>query len=326
MRGLPKLEPYVPVYQDKHINAYAYITPHAIAGKDVNSELDNNGNFVISRDNTLFFFDPACVAIYGRTQQLMMFYIERFTKAIRHGCTEGQALNHKKIKFTVSEVAREFNLSSKQARRLIISSSTAMQMMVIQWEDNLRGKKILHSSNIIQGFDYYRPDKENDLKHGEVTVTLADGFATILPQLYIMWYPRSIRKISLRRYPSANAFALKLASVYNMNFSKDNRGTVSVPTLLSVTQEIPNYEKLQDGAGQLQKRIINPFVRTLDALVDNGVLSGWQLVYDGNVVPQEEYKGLRYTKFSECNVVYEMANFPKEKRLAQRNDLLEKRT
>lgn len=314
MRGLPKLEPYVPVYQDKHINAYAYITPHAIAGEDIDAKLDEDGYYGISYDNTLFFFNPAYIAISGRTQQLMMYYIEKFVKAIRHNYSDENLLKHKKIMFQISEVAKEFDLTPKQARNLIIRSSTAMQMMVIQWEDTLRGKKIFHSSNIIQGFDYYRTDRENDLKRGEVAVTLADRFATLLPKLFFMWYPCNLRRIPLRHYPSANGFGVRLAVTFNMNREKSNRGRISVPELLLSTQEIPSYDKLQDGARQLQKRIVAPFVRNMDILVQYGVISGWYLELDGKALGREELKTIRYKAFKNCMVVYEMKDYPKDKR------------
>lgn len=319
MKELPTLEPYVPVYQNNHINAFAYLTPQLMKGKDIYSKLDDDGYYEIRYNDTQFFFRPSYIAVTGRTQQLMMFYIEKFTRSIRHGCSDEEALAHKKIRFQVSEVAKEFNLTTKQARKMIIKSSTAMQLMIIQWEDNLRGKIEQHSSNILQGFVYYKPNRCVSLKRGEVTVTLADDFATLLPKLYIMWYPRNLRRIPLRRYPSANAFAVKLSVTYNMNFGKESCGKLAVPALLLSTQDIPSYDKLQDklehGTRQLQKRIITPFVRTLDVLVEYGVLSDWHMEFDGEVLAREALKGIRYKMFRECKVVYGMMDYPEEKRM-----------
>lgn len=309
--------PFVPVYQNHHLNSWAYITSRSLVDVEIAKKIDKKtGLIILNRNNTYFYFNPAHIDIDGRGQQLLMLYIEKFTKSVRHGASKDEILRNKTIRFSVSEIAKEFGVTVKQARKMVIKASFAMQLMAIVWYDDMVNRKGLHSTNILQGFDYYEDDGPNpaSLKRGEMQVVLADKFALKLPELYIMWYPTSIRKIPLRQYTSANAFAMLLSEHYNFKYGTSESNRIRVPLLLEATRDIPKYEKVSAGAGQFHKRIVAPFVKNLDVLVEKGFLKEWHLEKDGEACPREDYKKLRHAFFVDCFVHFEILDFPVEKK------------
>lgn len=313
IRPIPNM--FVPVYQNRNLNSLAYITSKTFAGINTQEYINDDGLIHIEKNHTKFYFNPSYIAVSDRTQQLLMFYIERFTSDVPHGATKEVALEYKIIKFTVAELAREFNLTPKQARTMAIECSLSLQSMVVQWEDKRNGKKMFHSTNILQGFDYYEKDVINpSVKRGEMQVTFADRFAEILPNLYIMWYPTVLRKISPRLYSSANAFGIQISEHFNFRFGTKDENRIKVSLLLDATKDIPMYEKVLNGAGQFGKRIFEPFKRNMDALVRVGFLKEWDLEYETEIIPRDLYKGMRYKKFYACVVNFEINNFPREKK------------
>ena len=101
---------------------------------------------------------------------------------------------------------------------------------------------------------------------------------------------------------------------------------VSVQSLLDSTQDIPAYETIMAGAGQVYKRMINPFLRDMNILLSTNILTDWQLSYKGKIIPREEYVTLTYAVFSDCYVVFVMPENPqmKKMRLAQIKEIPEK--
>ena len=51
-----------------------------------------------------------------------------------------------------------------------------------------------------------------------------------------------------------------------MNLGKLNENVISVKTLIDACPNFPTYEDVMGGAGQISKRIINPFERDMDSL------------------------------------------------------------
>ena len=107
-------------------------------------------------------------------------------------------------------------------------------------------------------------------------VTFADKFAEILPNLYIMWYPTVLRKISPKLYSSANAFGIQISEHFNFRFGTKDENRIKVSLLLDATKDIPEYET--------------------------------------EIIPRDLYKGMRYKKFYACVVNFEINNFPREKK------------
>ena len=314
VKPIPNL--FVPVYQNRNLNSLAYITSKTFAGINKQEYINSNGLIPIEKNYTKFYFNPAYIAVSYRTQQLLMFYIEKFTHDVPHGATKEVALEYKIIKFTVDELAREFNLTPKQARTMAIKCSLSLQSMVVKWEDKRNGKNMLHTTNILQGFDYYEKDVINpSVKRGEMKVTFADKFAEILPNLYIMWYPTVLRKISPKLYSSANAFGIQISEHFNFRFGTKDENRIKVSLLLDATKDIPEYETVhKNRAVQFGKRIFEPFKRNMDALVRVGFLKEWDLEYETEIIPRDLYKGMRYKKFYACIVNFEINNFPREKK------------
>ena len=306
---------YALVYQDENINRFNYITPNALANMDIDQKLDEDGKLELHRNGTVFIFDPCHISVQGRTQQLLLYYIEQFAKVVFPNSSTEEIMQHKTIEMNISDIASDFGLSTKQMRRIVMESSIALQTMIIGWNYNGSDIQGMKTTNILQGVDYAERIGGNDVKRGRIRVTFADVFAKMLPRLFLMWYPKNLRKISQHKNPSSNAFGVKIASYYNLNAMRQKKvDCISVTSLLSVTYEIPKWSDLQKDGSQAFRRIIVPFVRDMDALVQHHVLESWFLIYNGERVQVSDYNTLGYSKFEKCMVHFRFYRHPNDKR------------
>ena len=314
--------PYVAVYQNEHINELGFLSPNSFKGgeKEIKENIDKEtGKFVLRNDSTCIYFDPSNINTKIRIQQILMYYIEQFAKKVFKGAPKEVALENKTLKLNIADVAAEFNITTVQARAIVIEASLALMSMCIGWSEKTEKREIFCVYNLLQDFQYngYNTESE-DFKRGEFEVVFGDKFATNLPKLYILWYPRNVRKISVKDHPNSNSFALKIALEHKMHPGRP----INTLTLLNRTKEIPSIETVMSGARQVYKRIIFPFIRDMDALVEANVLTDWKLFYDGEEVPRTEYRKLRYDDFCKCNVFFSMPPNPNLKKNKEQEDLL----
>lgn len=311
MKSIRKNTDYAPVYQNNALNEFSYLTDGIFRKKCAKDFYDSNGNIKISRDDVIFIFDSIYCQLNGRTQQFLFLLIERFTQRVPANASDLMILKNLSITMTFSEIAEEFSLSFNGAKKLAMTSATTLQFTTINahWSDDR--KEIARSINVLQSVRY---EIDKLTKRGQITVTFSNDFARALTGMPIMWYPRALRRVSLKRFPSANGFAMRMAVMANMNYGKTNFGRVNVETLLNSTSSIPAYDELKKRQMQVHQRIISPVFCTLDALVDCKVLSKWQLEYKGDVVPKDKYSRIRYEMFKECVVSYEMFHYPEKNR------------
>ena len=306
---------YAPVYNNNAMIDLFGITPglyKEVLKEDASTVKTRNNKHTLTRRSVTLVFNPAQLPIEERVKQLLVYWIELFTKAVPVKANDSIINANKSIVFKFSDIAKEFGVSYRQAKVMSIEAAEALQGTIIKWEEN----DCLLSFNILQ--DYMTRKSNRDIERGCMCITFADKFAHALPQMSILWFPREVRKISVRHFPNAGIFAMLLSAHYNRNFKKigkDGICSISVKTLLDSTSEIPKYEKVMQTNRMVFKRIIAPFIRDMNVLVDNKTLEHWNLAYKKDYIDKSTYSDLKYNVFIDCIVHFKFAYYPVDKQV-----------
>ena len=98
---------------------------------------------------------------------------------------------------------------------------------------------------------------------GVITIRFDKDFFKLYRSYPVMAYHEELLKIKLKTNPYSLGLGRRILEHKNMNIGKSNENIMSVATLLDAIPDMPRYEELGD-AGQLRKRIIDPFERDMN--------------------------------------------------------------
>ncbi len=302
---------YAPLYHNPGIDEFSYVTKGFFRNKSMDKCINSEGLYEIKRSKTTLTFNPLAFYLSGRPQQFFTFLIERFTAKVLIGASDKQIRENRMMTFDFAEIAQEFNLTVQQAKSLAVQSASMLKGTTITtyWRKNT----VFLPISILQDYSV-----ENDKlsRRGKITSILSEQLAHQITRkgIAIMQYPKNLRKIPINHHPYANALGYKLAVMYNDTFGKKNHGRVKMDTLFKVSC-LPSRQLIDQEALQIKKRIITPFVRDMNILVDYGILENWDLEYLGNIISGNDYSLEKYKYFFNSIVVYQMAGFPDNRRL-----------
>ena len=148
-------------------------------------------------------------------------------------------------------------------------------------------------------------------KYYQVKRTFLDGYmkyinptteelAEYLVNSYVMQYPLSLLKTDSR---NANLYPLgrKMALHYGMdnNFIKGTYNTLGVDTALQYCPLIPSCEKVEESDRQFNRRIYEPFEKTLRDLGFN-----YEFLLNGVVKNSDDIHGMSCTQYLKMSVSF----------------------
>lgn len=169
-------------------------------------------------------------------------------------------------------------------------------------------------------FTNIRLCSKQEIKNGIITFRMGQDFYEMARKWSIMPYPETAFKLNLKHNPHGQNIAITLSRHKYANKGKHNETLISVNTLLAACPGIPRYEDIAQ-AGQLTKRIIEPFERDMDALLEVGALSSWEYCHSkGQPLTDDELsQGWTYDLFSSLLIHFDMDGYPDQtKRLDSR--------
>ena len=157
-----------------------------------------------------------------------------------------------------------------------------------------------------------KPDGEiRDYAHFHIALS----FARYLVHSQIMAYPLPI----LLTAKNKNIYYIgkKLAEHYNINQFKAKRKTdknyISISALLEYTPEIPTFEEEQSRGRHYRQKCIEPLEKTLDALMELGVVSKWHFT-NAKKKPLSEDDLTKYSvsfdEWKERLLYFELKDYP----------------
>lgn len=140
-----------------------------------------------------------------------------------------------------------------------------------------------------------------------ITLVFTPEFINYYRSLPCMYVPKEIFSIDTRKNKNSLSMLWHFANLKNMNKNKSNNGIVSVTNMLNHCSCIPNYDAIKEK-GQIKQRIIEPFIRDLEALKS----VKWEFVDpNNNVVDKNDIKS--FVQFADLKIRYDFVNVESEK-------------
>lgn len=183
----------------------------------------------------------------------------------------------------------------KEARKQVKDDIAALDKLRIEYRERRKGKQGDFLNISLSG-------GTNGIVNSIILFRFNPDFFNILMSYPIMLYPKEALAINPKHNPHSYYFLRRISEHKNMNYQKQNEDIISVKTLIEASPELPKYDELGE-AGQVHKRIIDPFERDMDAIH----CLKWN--YCGkNETPIEP--PATYAEFERANVKITWINYP----------------
>lgn len=150
--------------------------------------------------------------------------------------------------------------------------------------------------------DFYdmRICEAKGIRNGIISFSFGESFFNLLKGYPVMPYPPQLWRLSSKYNPNSFYFLRKISEHKNMNVGKKNEDTIAVKTLLSASPFMQSYDEVMSGDRALNRRIMEPFERDMDALAETLT---WEYCHtNGLPLTDEDTSGMDYNIFSGLNV------------------------
>ena len=159
-----------------------------------------------------------------------------------------------------------------------------------------------------QDFHDIRIIDSKGIRKGIINVSFGTSFYNILLGYPIMPYPAQLWTLNGKRNPNSFYLLRKIAEHKNMNVGKKNEDTIAVKTLLAVAPNLPSYEEVMETDRAVNRKIIEPFERDMDALEDTLT---WTYCHSNNSpLTDEELASLSYETFKSLLIKIDWKQYP----------------
>lgn len=173
-----------------------------------------------------------------------------------------------------------------------------------------------------QDFHDVRIIDSKGIRKGIINVSFGTTFYNILLGYPIMPYPAQLWTLNSKRNPNSFYLLRKIAEHKNMNVGKKNEDIIAVKTLLAVAPNLPSYDEVMNTDRALNRRIIEPFERDMDALEDTLT---WTYCHSNNTpLTDEELHSMSYDTFISLLIKTDWKQYPNQTaRLERKAERLE---
>ena len=233
------------------------------------------------------------------------------------------------IKITVKEFAKKCNIPERFARDYLNEAGKALYEMSVRCEVDepeqpiKRGRK-KNNSEQTKKYKLHRvvaaiTEDQNGYSviNGVLELTFDIDFAKYLSQ-HSRALPRheNIFRINSNNNRHSYYIANKLQEHYFMNIGKANANRISVRCLKEELPDLPTYDEVMnaDGDRHIEKRIIRPFERDMNALVDEyDILETWHYcTKNGEMLTDEQLQNYDYSDWNEWLIEFYLKEYPQQ--------------
>ena len=145
-------------------------------------------------------------------------------------------------------------------------------------------------------------------RNGDIVFTFGTTYYKTLKSYPVMPYSLQALKADNKRNPNTYYLSRKIDELKNMNIGKKNEDIISVRTLLSAAPYLPSYDAVMASDRAVNRRIIEPFERDMDALSDTRV---WTYCHsNGAPLTDEETETMSYDIFKDLLVKIDWKQYP----------------
>lgn len=210
------------------------------------------------------------------------------------------------VTFTVAEYMRMRGLKDrKSAVEDLISDLDIIRAIPSKLEKTVR-----KDGKTDPGYDWASAFDAASVKNGVVTISFSPNFFRYLASCNRMAGHRDLLKIDVKRHPNSFYLGAKMLYHKNLNRGKKSECILSVKSLLESAIYIPSYDEVMAGNRNVTKRIIDPFIRDMEAL--EGIFN-WEFCHSkGAPLTEEELSIDSYALFSSLMVKFDTVDeYPK---------------
>lgn len=274
--GKKLLQDYIQIIQNKVTNTLTTLNKKSF------KEVDEDGIGKIEKDGIVVFLqDIEKVRLDAITWKVLYFLSEKVNDNFnKYGVDDLD--NVRTINLNVKEYAELCGINSlPTARNQLIESVQAISRIRLSFMEPIYNEKtygikeyINHDIALV-GDVVTLLDRKQVLKDLKAFKFSTDFIKYMLRKKYILNIPKSLFSINTKLNPNSLYLASKLLEYANINKIKENESfIIGVRSLVLSTPELKKYEDIKKK-GQIFQRIIEPFKRDMDELVEKGILESW---------------------------------------------------
>lgn len=224
--------------------------------KSTQTDIDNN-YIIVNRDNTF----KLKLAHRKRLKALnRMFIIRMLSHLTQMGINN---YSNQPLMFELKDYAKCRGIVLNKARENIKDDINALYDMSIELvRTNKNGKE---QSKI----EFRILEAKAHIKMNKIYLFFTDKFLQFYKSIKtIMPLPIELFGVPVKENPNTFDLFMKLLLHYNTNQNKDNKNKniLNVKTLLEYCPAIPKYDDNMKKTGGIRVRIINPFIRDMNAI------------------------------------------------------------
>ena len=150
-------------------------------------------------------------------------------------------------------------------------------------------------------------DESHFTKGGALVFEFGRNYFNLLQSYPKMPVSDLLWQLDIKRNPNSFFMYYKILTHKFMNLGKSNENIMSVRMLLPECPYIPSKEEVMKGNRNIKNRIIDPFIRDLNAL-DRDLT--WDFIENKKPLPKEKREDLNYDQFINLGIVLNWRNYP----------------
>ena len=318
-RGL--LSKYVNTRQGALTNVF-----DSISGSGKNSTLDDKtGQTATARRSGLAVRFDLLDRLDSKLRGLPITTHKLFDEALIRITAEGT--KSPDVNIPVNEFAIMLDIDKDTARHMSASAVRDLKPLSIDTYGEKQNQLWKNKkSGFVNLFD------SGSVVNGVIHLTFGQSFFSAIKQMQIAPYNRNILMIDSKRNPNSYNFAKKLQNQTNMNADKPGGDVIRVKTLLESSEYIPSIEEERIAGRHYERKIIEPFIRDMDALVDLKILDRWDFLNPSGKPftkkDRETVGKMKIENFVELHIKFKLSDYPERKKktedLPEQEDMGEK--
>ena len=278
--------------------------------KECEIEKDRYGNLVYKKISPIKTKDNCFSMRLNGVKKLSQNTIQFILYVLHQTTTKNLNIDDRVLYLDPTEYRGYRNLKNQDSLRDRINQDIKTMVQMFLEFDDLRfkfDKKTGLTHSYTKRMEMNICSSASVYKKKIISIVFTPEFIDYYRSLPCMNVPKEIFSIDTRKNKNSMTMLWHFANLKNQNKKKSNNGIVSVTNMLNHCSCIPNYDAIKEK-GQIKQRIIEPFLRDLEALKS----VKWEFVDpNNNVIDKNDIKSV--VQFADLKIRYDFVNIESEK-------------
>lgn len=246
------------------------------------------------------------ITLNAQTKRVLDVLVLKLTSQMPYNATAEEVDKNRLVNINIKEFMELCGLKDiKEARKQLKETKKALFEVHIHYENERLKKRV--DARLIDAVE-----EDFDTKRdGNVSFYFTMNMARHLSRAYPMHISLNMFKIDMRRYPHARNMSRAFYVHHNMNKNKKNSNRMSIENILKWLPDMPTHEEVLSDGRQIRQRVIEPFERSLNSLIEYGIITRWiYLNSDGSNIPDDQIAVIKYEDWIGLLIEFELKDYP----------------